>query len=59
MYNETIMIQDILALSTVGCAVAYTGYSFYRTIFQKNRNATACSNCSAAIDCSIKEIKIK
>jgi len=53
------MIQEILALTTVGCAVCYTGFSFYRSIFPRNKKQIAgCSGCSAT-SCNASEFKIK
>ncbi|MBN1989214.1 MAG: hypothetical protein JW783_07465 [Bacteroidales bacterium] len=51
------MLQEILALSTVGAAAFFTIRSIYRTITAPQGNVAGCSGCSSASGCQIKDLK--
>ncbi|MDX9853291.1 MAG: hypothetical protein RBS81_05880 [Tenuifilaceae bacterium] len=51
------MLQEILALTTVGIAAVFTIRSIYRTFAAPQGKVVGCSGCSSASGCQIKDLK--
>ncbi|OFX17651.1 MAG: hypothetical protein A2033_09205 [Bacteroidetes bacterium GWA2_31_9] len=48
------MTQDILTYIIINLAIAYTIYSFYKSIIVKKKGISGCSGCSKS--CEIKKV---